>query len=96
MNLQEFKDTLTNETLPTGISLALQAMWQDAKGDWDAAHRLAQQDESQTGDWVHAYLHRKEGDLPNADHWYSRAGKPRSQKSLEAEWEEIAQALLTN
>ena len=60
------------------IGLALQAMWQDAKGQWDTAHKLAQAQKDETGAWVHAYLHRVEGDLPNAAHWYRRAGKPRT------------------
>ena len=94
MNLQQFKDSLNSDSPPAGLSLALQAMWQDAKGDWAAAHKLSQDDGSANGSWVHAYLHRVEGDLPNAGHWYARAGKPRSEASLEAEWESIVSTLL--
>jgi hypothetical protein len=94
MNLQQFKDSLKDDSPPAGLSLALQAMWQDANGDWQAAHKLAQDDGSPIGAWVHAYLHRVEGDLPNAAHWYTRAGKPRSDAPLEAEWESIVAALL--
>ena len=72
----------------------LKALWHDAKGDWQSAHHLAQDIPSKDGSWVHAYLHRKEGDLSNASYWYHKAGKPVSDKSLHDEWDEIAQALL--
>jgi hypothetical protein len=95
MNLQEFKASLSGDTPPAGVSLLLQALWQEAKGDWDTAHGLAQQQNDREGAWVHAYLHRQEGDLPNAGYWYSRASRPVSKASLEQEWEEIVTALLT-
>jgi hypothetical protein len=79
---------------PEGLKLALQALWWDAKGDWDRAHALAQADEGGVGDWVHAYLHRKEGDAGNAAYWYRRAGKPASRAPLAQEWAAIASALL--
>ena len=95
MNFATFKQTLDQATPPGDLSNAVQALWQDAKGDWGAAHKLVQACEGEaTCDWVHAYLHRKEGDLSNAGHWYRRAGKAMSSQSLEAEWEAIAQALL--
>jgi hypothetical protein len=94
MDLAGFKATLDDESPPVDISLALQALWQDAKGDWDAAHRLAQRQDDAVGAWVHAYLHRVEGDEANAGHWYGRAGKPHSTAPLAAEWAEIAAALL--
>jgi hypothetical protein len=72
----------------------LQALWHEAKGDWDVAHDLLQGQNDQTGAWVHAYLHRKEGDNSNAAYWYSRAGRTLPNQSLQAEWEEIAEALL--
>lgn len=70
------------------LGLALQALWQDAQGNWDRAHELAQEARDRDGDWVHAYLHRKEGDEANAGYWYSRAGqrKPGKDVSLEEEW----------
>ena len=69
-----------------GLGLALQALWFDAKGDWDGAHRLAQEDEGALGCWFHAYLHRKEGDAGNAAYWYRRSGEMSPPWLLEAEW----------
>jgi len=94
MNLQQFKDSLNNDTPPAGISGPLQALWQAGKGDWKTAHEITQNDDSVVMAWVHAYLHRDEGDLSNARYWYARAGKPESTASLEAEWAEIVSALL--
>jgi hypothetical protein len=96
MNLQEFKASLSQDTPPAGVSPLLQALWQEAKGNWEAAHELTQQQNNPDGAWVHAYLHRQEGDLPNAGYWYSRAGRPVSKASLEQEWEEIVTALLVS
>lgn len=72
----------------------MRALWFAAKGEWDTAHRLAQADKSSDGDGVHAYLHRREGDLGNAGYWYARAGKPVATCSLDEEWAAIAEALL--
>ncbi len=94
MTLDEFKSSLTQDSPPTGINLPLQALWKDAKGDWDTAHRIAQTISDATGAWIHAYLHRREGDLSNAAYWYSCASKPRPNQSLQEEWESIVQALL--
>ncbi len=82
--------------MPAPLSGALAALWLDARGDWDGAHAAAQSDAGRDGAWVHAYLHRKEGDRGNAGYWYFRAGRvlPPANASFEAEWEEIAQALL--
>lgn len=94
MDLKAFTESLAAEAPPQGLSLALQALWYDAKGDWHTAHARAQDQEDQIGSWVHAYLHRKEGDDANAAYWYRRANKPVSTASLESEWESITQALL--
>jgi hypothetical protein len=94
MDLAALRASLAGATPPPDLGLALQALWRDAKGDWDGAHRLAQEDEGAAGSWVHAYLHRKEGDAGNAAHWYRRAGKPVGEGALEAEWQAIAAALL--
>src|SRR5271170_1964852 len=94
MNLAEFQDSQKQSAPPAGLSLALQSLWFDAKGDWDKAHDLAQKDGGPSGDWVHAYLHRKEGDASNARYWYVRAGKPVFSGSLEDEWAAISEALL--
>ena len=80
---------------PAGLTDALQALWWDAKGDWTKAHEHAQAQDDKVGAWVHAYLHRKEGDLDNARYWYGRARRmPIRDAPLEAEWDEIARALL--
>ena len=94
MNLQTFRDSLSGEDPPRELNLALAGLWWDAKGDWKKAHESAQQDEGQAGSWVHAYLHRKEGDLSNAGYWYKRADKTPARGSLEEEWAEIAGSLL--
>jgi hypothetical protein len=94
MTFEEFKASLSKENPPSELNCTLQALWQDAKGDWDTAHRLAQSVDSTDGAWVHAYLHRKEGDLSNASYWYSRANQKMSQQSLTEEWAQIVQTLL--
>jgi hypothetical protein len=94
MTLQQLRESLQEAAPPPGLSLALLGLWWDAKGNWTKAHESAQQDEGPTGSWVHAYLHRKEGDSSNADYWYRRAGKPASRSSLEQEWLEIAESLM--
>ena len=73
---------------------ALAALWWQAQGDWARAHEAAQADEGKDAAWVHALLHREEGDLSNADYWYGRAGKRRPAGALREEWEAIAAALL--
>lgn len=93
MTLSDFKASIANDAPPAGMSLALQALWWDRKGDWTRAHNCSQDDQSADGAWVHAYLHRVEGDLSNAGYWYRRAGKPASSAPLGEEWEEIAGAL---
>jgi hypothetical protein len=90
MTVNEFKSTIK---LPD-VSLELQSLWHDAKGDWEKAHTLVQDLDSKDAAWVHAYLHRKEGDISNAGYWYRRASKPVFTGTLEQEWEEIVTALL--
>ena len=94
MTLAEFRASLAAPEPPAGLKPALAALWRDGKGDWDGAHELAQADEGGDGDWVHAYLHRKEGDAGNAAYWYRRAGKPVARAPLDEEWAAIAEALL--
>ena len=94
MNLQEFSDSLSHDKPPQNLDFALSGLWWDAKGDWTRAHESAQQDEGPSGAWVHAYLHRKEGDSSNAEYWYRRAGRPPCRGSLEQEWIAIAKDLL--
>ena len=94
MDLAAFRVSLSLTSAPLNLSPALRALWLDAQGDWDGAHDAAQVDEGGAGDWVHAYLHRKEGDAGNAAYWYRRARKPVCRTSLDEEWAAIASALL--
>jgi hypothetical protein len=94
MDLTEFRNSLEHANPPEGVSFALRTLWWDAKGDWQRAHACAQQDRTQTGSSVHAYLHRKEGDMSNAAGWYSRAGRAQPTGPLEEEWEMLARQLL--
>lgn len=93
-DLDAFRASLAGTGPPAGLDGALGALWHAAKGDWNQAHELAQAQEDEAGAWVHAYLHRVEGDESNAAYWYRRAGKPHARVALETEWEEIAHALL--
>lgn len=77
-------------TPPTHLSLIVQALWHDAQGNWENAHNCAQEDHSELGSWMHAYLHRKEGDIGNARYWYSSARRPVFASTLAQEWEAIA------
>ena len=93
MDFDEFRESLLRDGPPRGIGHALTALWWDSKGDWRTAHESAQQDEGPGGAWVHAYLHRKEGDHANATYWYGRARREPG-SSLEREWGEITRELL--
>ena len=93
MTLDEFRFTLSSDT-PPQVAPPLLALWHDAKGDWDRAHQIAQDVPDPAGAWIHAYLHRKEGDLSNATYWYRRAGQPVANDELAAEWERICRTLL--
>lgn len=99
MTFAEFNQSVAGEAVvpPVGLSGAVVALWHDARGDWDAAHDAAQADKSKAGSWVHAYLHRKEGDSANAGYWYALAGRrlPADGVTLAAEWAQIARALLS-
>ena len=94
MTLEEFRKTLKRDEPPRHLDIALSALWWDAKGNWKQSHEVAGQDEGPAAAWVHAYLHRKEGDASNANYWYTRADKEPSRAPLEQEWTEIAEALL--
>ena len=80
--------------VPTAVLAEVLALWHDAQGDWDHAHLVVQDLETRDAAWVHAYLHRKEGDASNARYWYGRAGQPVFRGSLDEEWTHIADALL--
>ena len=92
--LDSFVDSLDDKAPKRGLSLALQALWWDAKGDWTRAHQLAQEEEGAAGALVHAYLHRREGDAANAAYWYRRAGAKPAKGPFKAEWRRIAEELL--
>jgi len=94
MLFEEFRGSLHADHPPPDARPLLVALWWDAKGDWAKAHEIVQEIESPEAAWVHAYLHRKEGDQGNAGYWYRRAGRSHLRASLAAEWEEMARAFL--
>lgn len=96
MSFAEFAASVANEVTPAGLTPALTALWFDARGDWSEAHAWVQEDRGEDAAWVHAYLHRKEGDLGNAMFWYEKAGRsrPADDVTLRDEWEKIARELL--
>ncbi len=94
MDFKKFQESIQSGIPPATISDHLKALWYDAKGDWHQSHNIIQDIEDKDAAWIHAYLHRKENDIGNADYWYSRAGKKRPQVSLQQEWEIIAQELI--
>jgi hypothetical protein len=95
VDLATFTASLDAADPPPGLSQPLIALWHAAKGEWDAAHQIAQAREGDPAhDWVHAHLHRVEGDLGNAGYWYRRAGKPMPKDDLAAERDAIVAALL--
>jgi hypothetical protein len=93
MTLDDFKGTLATAN-PPDVAPLLRALWHDARGDWQTAHEIAQDVNDENGAWVHAYLHRKEGDRSNARYWYRQAHKPEATDSLDSEWTRIVSKLL--
>lgn len=91
MTIEEFK---ASNIIPKGISVYLESLWYDKKGDWQKSHTIIQDVEDKKAAWIHAYLHRKEGDIWNADYWYNRAGRKRPSVSLEQEWEDLVKVFL--
>lgn len=94
MSPQEFRDSLTFNEPPQGLSVPLQALWWDGKGNWSHAHEMVNEMDSGDGMAVHAYLHRREGALSNADYWYSRAGRKYHRPQLTDEWQALVDGLL--
>ncbi len=90
----DFKASLSDAALVTDIAAPLAALWWAGKGDWKKAHEIAQDESGAASAWVHAYLHRVEGDLGNAGYWYRQAGKPIATDSLGTEWQRIVSTLL--
>ncbi len=93
MTFPEFKKSL-RDPQPPDLSPLLVSLWWDGKNKWDQAHDVAQDIESPAGSWVHAYLHRREGDLGNAAYWYRRAGRSMPSSTLEAEWADLVNYFL--
>ena len=91
--MAEFRASLSGAAPAPNLNAPLAALWWAAKGDWDAAHKIVQDEADANSAWVHAYLHRVEGDLSNAGYWYRRAGQPVATDALQAEWERIVLAL---
>ena len=89
MTMEEFR-----QAEPRSLSGPLQALWFNGNSDWEQAHTVAQDIDGPDGAWVHAYLHRKEGDTANAAYWYRRAGRPMARRELVGEWEAMVKALL--
>ena len=97
MTPDQFTASLTQPQPPAGIHPVLEALWYDARGQWEAAHNIAQSREGEKPyDRIHAYLHRKEGDQFNAGYWYRRAGTSVFSGSLEAEWDTLVREQLCN
>lgn len=94
ISFEDFIATLQEPYPSKELSSVLKSLWYDGKGDWDKAHAQVDQLGDRDLAWVHAYLHRKEGDLWNADYWYSRAKKTRPNCSLEEEWEQLVEHFL--
>jgi hypothetical protein len=90
----DFKASLADDVPAAGLAPPLAGLWWAAKGEWDAAHKIVQDESSREAAWVHAYLHRVEGDLDNAAYWYRQAGQPVAKDALDVEWERIATALI--
>jgi hypothetical protein len=94
MTITRFKDSLKHDVPPNDIRYELRALWLDARGEWEKAHSVVQNIDTPESAWVHAYLHRRQGDSKNAAYWYERAGRKVCTTSLEDEWQYIAENLL--
>jgi hypothetical protein len=94
MTLAEFRRSLSKPKPPAGLTPALAALWWAGKDSWDTAHKIVMNDDGKACAWVHAYLHRVEGDLGNARYWYGQAGKSAASGPLDVEWDAIIEAML--
>lgn len=93
-SFETFIQSLEKALPPAGLTDHLKALWHDRRGDWDAAHTCVQDLPDRSAAHIHAYLHRKEGDIWNADYWYRRAGRQRPDLTLDEEWEQIVRVML--
>ena len=96
MTFDEFLASINNDQPASELSETLTSLWWDKKGNWDRAHAIAQEIPTTQGNAVHAYLHREEGVLWNADYWYGRAGRTRPEISLEEEWAQLVVEMLAS
>ena len=94
MSPADFKASLSGAAPAPDLAAPLAALWWAGKGNWDQAHKIVQDEDDATSAWIHAYLHRVEGDLGNAGYWYRQAGKPVATGALETEWQRMVSALL--
>ena len=94
MNFENFRASLSGVAPPAEATVYLQSLWYDGKGEWETSHNIIQDVEDKTASWIHAYLHRKEGDIWNANYWYAKAGRRMPGYGLDREWEEIVRELL--
>lgn len=94
MTVEEFKISLSSQQPPEKISPYLRALWYAGKDSWESSHNIAQDIHDKNGSWIHAYLHRVEGDTFNANYWYNKAGRIMPGYSLQKEWEEIVRELV--
>lgn len=94
MTLAEFKRSLAKTRPPAGLAPALAALWWAGNDKWNKAHAIVMDEGGKDCAWVHAYLHRVEGDLGNARYWYRQAQRPVSSTPVAAEWDAIAESLL--
>jgi hypothetical protein len=94
VDLSDFEASLRQPIPPSGLPETLEALWHERRGDWDRAHQIAQDIAGSEGSWIHAYLHRREGDQSNAAYWYRQAGQTVARGDLDDEWRAIVEALL--
>jgi hypothetical protein len=94
MDIKAFKESLGQAEPPAGLSPPLRALWHQARGSWEKAHELVQDEKTEAGAWVHAFLHRVAGDTSNANYWYAIAGRQQCSSTLSAEWQDITDQLL--
>jgi hypothetical protein len=94
LSFEDFVLSLNDDQAPRQLNPLLKALWLDAKGGWDDAHRMVQERSDINANWIHAYLHRKEGDQFNASYWYRRCNKPMPEYDLRKEWEEITRSII--
>jgi hypothetical protein len=94
MTFEEFTRSLEEQSPPQRLSPVLESLWQERKGHWEKAHSIAQEVGDVKGARVHAYLHRREGDISNAEYWYGRARTTNPNTSLDLEWEQLVREFL--